>query len=444
MALDPWQMRALDEFVAGKNVFVHGAAGSGKTRLLCALRGTLVKAKTPYLVTALTGVAATLLSKDATTLHRALNLGRGTGTVATIAKSLAYQRARATALREAEVLIIDEVSMASAALFDLAEGVARRFGRRPSAPWGGRRVVVCGDFSQLLPVSGRGEPTASLAFESAAWAASAFVVCTLRGSHRQCADTAYRDLLTAVRERRVTDEHMALLRTRVVSGEALEAARRKSLVLFSRNAVSDAYNDSRLLELDAATQQSYETTYTIIPRGRGALSPIAVASVKTFLASSVRAPERLVLRCNARVMLLANVQNVEGEKHPIANGHCGVVIGFAVDNAPIVKFDNGRVWTSAKWKWEFADPEWHGVVEQHPLVLAYAMSTYKAQGLTVPAVTLSLSAREMFAPHKGYVALSRVSKLEDLYLDGAPEKAAFRYDSRVLDFHSNKRKERPT
>lgn len=434
MALDSYQAHALERVIAGDNVFVCGPAGSGKTRLLRAIVASLRAAKTPFILAALTGIAATLLPRGATTLHRALGLKVGATSVADAAATFKWRRPLVEKLRAAEVIIVDEVSMASAETLALAEGMARRFSRRPSTPWGGRRVVVCGDFSQLLPVHERGRPPPRLAFETSTWHESAFVTCRLAGTHRQAEDAEYRALLAAARGGTLTPAHLAYLRTRVVAGDELAAARRRSLALFSRNAEADAYNAARLAELTTPAH-TFAATLTVAARGKTALPSRAADAAKGFMTKAVRAPASLVLRKGARVMLLTNLKEAEGEPKPLANGHCGEVAGFDKDTgAPVVLFDNGRVWTAKRHTWEFDDPAWRGTFEQYPFVLAYGISVHKSQGLTVPAVTIRLTGREMFDAHMAYVALSRVARLTDLYIEGEPELAAFRRDARVDAF----------
>jgi ATP-dependent DNA helicase PIF1 len=77
-------------------------------------------------------------------------------------------RSRQAALRwkEAEVLIVDEISMLSAELFDKLSYVAQKV-RQDDRPFGGLQVILCGDFYQLPPI-GVGKD-AKFCFESATW-----------------------------------------------------------------------------------------------------------------------------------------------------------------------------------------------------------------------------------------------------------------------------------
>ena len=55
------------------------------------------------------------------------------------------------------MLIIDEISMVRADLFDCIDRFLRLNGKNQSEPFGGVQIVVIGDLFQLPPVVGPGE-----------------------------------------------------------------------------------------------------------------------------------------------------------------------------------------------------------------------------------------------------------------------------------------------
>ena len=60
--------------------------------------------------------------------------------------------------------------------------------------------------------------------------------------------------------------------------------------------------------------------------------------------------------------------------------------------------------------------------KQFPLILAFAVTIHKCQGLSLDCAMMKLSS-EVFSPGMAYVALSRVKDLNGLYLTGFnPEK----------------------
>lgn len=58
-----------------------------------------------------------------------------------------------------------------------------------------------------------------------------------------------------------------------------------------------------------------------------------------------------------------------------------------------------------------------GSYSQIPLILAWAITIHKAQGLTISKMTLSKGPKSMFANGQLYVALSRCRSLDDLKLN---------------------------
>lgn len=79
-----------------------------------------------------------------------LGIGNGTSSLENcIAK--ASTRVHLQQWKSCKHLIIDEISMIDAELFDKIEAVARAV-RNNETPFGGIQVIVCGDFLQLPPV----------------------------------------------------------------------------------------------------------------------------------------------------------------------------------------------------------------------------------------------------------------------------------------------------
>lgn len=93
-------------------------------------------------VTASTGIAATHI--NGTTIHSWSGIGLATALTDNLVKTVRTRRKRK--LQEADILIIDEVSMLHAWLFDMVDRICRII-RRDERPFGGLQVVLSGDFS---------------------------------------------------------------------------------------------------------------------------------------------------------------------------------------------------------------------------------------------------------------------------------------------------------
>ncbi|KKR39213.1 MAG: AAA ATPase [Parcubacteria group bacterium GW2011_GWF2_40_10] len=147
------QKDALKILKAGKNVYLTGAAGSGKTHVLNEYISYLKNRGARAAVTASTGIAATHIG--GVTIHSWSGAGikddlNDEDIERLIQKEYLYKKFEKT-----KVLIIDEVSMLSSRLFDSVERVCRAM-KRSEEPFGGMQVVLSGDFFQLPPITKEG------------------------------------------------------------------------------------------------------------------------------------------------------------------------------------------------------------------------------------------------------------------------------------------------
>lgn len=70
---------------------------------------------------------------------------------------------------------------------------------------------------------------------------------------------------------------------------------------------------------------------------------------------------------------------------------------------------------------------------QYPLCLAWAMTIHKSQSLTLPCITIDLS--KCFAAGQAYVALSRATNLDGIYLLGFDQKSILT-DQTAVEFEN--------
>ena len=144
------QYEALDLLKMGKNVFLTGEAGSGKTYLLNQYIHYLKTHKVEVAVTASTGIAATHL--QGTTLHLWSGIGvKDHLTQKDLEKLRTTERIKRH-YKKTKVLIIDEISMLHPYQLDMVDVIARYILDCDDV-FGGIQVVLCGDFFQLPPVS---------------------------------------------------------------------------------------------------------------------------------------------------------------------------------------------------------------------------------------------------------------------------------------------------
>src|SRR5438874_9016036 len=173
--------------LAGRNCFLTGMAGTGKSTTLRAFIRDSIKRVD---VTAPTGVAA--LNVGGMTIHRfcGMMLGPQPGQSNEEYYEVLRRDPRKFILagfnrvRRCEVLVIDEVSMLPGRQLEFVEFLFRRL-RGRDEPFGGCQVIATGDFLQLPPVRrSEGEPYA-WAFLSPAWRAAEFKTIILETVRRQ-------------------------------------------------------------------------------------------------------------------------------------------------------------------------------------------------------------------------------------------------------------------
>ncbi|KAI6812394.1 hypothetical protein KC332_g3505 [Hortaea werneckii] len=148
--LDAQQQEAYDDAVAGRNLFITGAAGSGKSTIIRMLISALQDRDKRVRICAPTGKAAEQIGGK--TYHSLLRLSQKTKN-----SSIRQLEGRARTswlrprLRDTDVLFIDEISMVSNEDLQRIDGMLRA-GRSSNEPFGGVQVIFCGDFLQLSPV----------------------------------------------------------------------------------------------------------------------------------------------------------------------------------------------------------------------------------------------------------------------------------------------------
>lgn len=148
------QQHALNILKLGKNVFLTGAAGSGKTYVLNEYIAYLKKNAIPVAITASTGIAATHMNGK--TIHSWAHMGIKDEMTTGDLNNLFGRKEYRLAITEAKVLIIDEVSMLHDYRLDMVDKILRKMHGKDE-PFGGIQVVLCGDLFQLPPIT-RGGP----------------------------------------------------------------------------------------------------------------------------------------------------------------------------------------------------------------------------------------------------------------------------------------------
>ena len=210
--LSPQQVEAVNIVVEGRNTFVHGPAGTGKSAIIREMTRIFRELNIKYALCAPTGAAAVAISGQ--TIH---SLFRGCGRMDGDAESMLTKLRRMPQvilkIRQLSVFIIDEISMVSAEFLDLISDLLSLV-RRDTEPFGGLQVVVCGDFFQLPPIIDRDSKMSPFAFDAVVWENLKFVNIELTKIFRQC-DKEYVDVLNKIRVGDIDIDVIATLVARV-------------------------------------------------------------------------------------------------------------------------------------------------------------------------------------------------------------------------------------
>jgi ATP-dependent DNA helicase PIF1 len=428
------QMEVLNAALHGKSLFFTGAAGTGKSLLL---RMMIERLRTKcgadkVFVTATTGVAAVNVS--GCTLHSFAGIGLGTDDRSTMLTKITNNKIASRRWKAASVLIVDEISMLSAELFDKLEYVACAIRERPLDSFGGLQVILCGDFFQLPPISDvyNTNTPAQFCFESARWNIVVKKTFVLHRIFRQ-KDLVFQHMLNEIRigepSQTTVEALNACCRQLKVSKNGILPTR-----LYPHRVDVCAQNRRRLAQLKTETHVFYAHDWERDPK----------TTFLKRLQDNCQAPQKLELKVGAQVMLLKNL-DVDLE---LVNGSRGVVIGFehASDSEsedksleiayPTVRFTTGFEQTLRPMTWCC----YLGNVEmasrrQVPLALAWALSIHKSQGMTIDLIEMSL--HKVFACGQAYVALSRATTLKGLrLLDHVIPHRIFA-DKKVVEFYKN-------
>lgn len=398
------QTQALDILKTGQNVFLTGSAGSGKTYVLNQYIQYLRQKNVNVSVTATTGIAATHL--NGLTIHSWSGLGIKDTLTKKDFDSLLKKRHLRKNILNADVLIIDEISMLHAHQLDLVNQICQAF-RKNLEPFGGLQIIMSGDFFQLPPISKNGEPS-KMVMESEVWPQMNLQVCYLDEQFRQD-DPEFINLLNEIRQNKFSEDSQQLLLDCTCREFDLTIEPTK---LYTHNVDVDAINYRELMKISGPTK-----AYNMQFMGNQTLAEI--------LQKGCLAPDKLMLKIGAKVMFVKNNFEVG-----YVNGTVGEVVNFDEDNLPIVKTSKGELIVAKPADWLIEEDERIiAQIKQIPLRLAWAITVHKSQGLSLDLAEIDLS--KAFTPGMGYVALSRVRSLSGLRLLGLNQ-MALTVDKKIL------------
>lgn len=427
MLLSEEQQIALDKFKRGENLFITGPGGTGKTFLIKELINNCSK---KIQVCALTGCAAIILQCNARTIHSWSGIKLANGEIEDIVESIANNKYQRKTWRSTQVLIIDEVSMMSKKIFNLLNIVAKTC-RNNVKPFGNMQIIFLGDFYQLPPVNkSDDEDNNKFCFESEDW----FNVfpknnhILLTKIFRQD-DNEYKNILMNIRKGVFDEKTKEILEKRKIKFEKDDTEQDNIIKIFPLKIKVDRVNITNFFKLKGDEYNSdilikkdvreMVDTGKLIPdkyiEAYKRASPKQVDFEINYIRGNSPSVNELKLKVGARVMCIINLDMDNG----ICNGSQGLVEKIIKDSENnmkiiLVKFDNGIRREISKHGWQ-SEVYPNIVMYQFPLVLAWAITIHKIQGATLDKAIMDIG-DSIFEYGQTYVALSRIKKLEGLYL----------------------------
>jgi ATP-dependent DNA helicase PIF1 len=399
----------------GKNVFVTGEAGTGKTAIIKKYVNDFRHHRT-IAITATTGTAAILL--NGTTLFSYLGIGLAEETADVLFIKLKKKPYFIKRWKELDTLIIDEISMLRPELFDKLELLARSI-RKINKVFGGIQLFLCGDFFQLPNI---GEPD-RFCFDANTWYKCIDYTIYLDENFRQD-DVVFQNCLSKIRYGTVDDETEKILKARenVVLRNSFGILPTK---IYSLNINVDMENEKEMDILFEKNNKlifySFELKKTILKK---------TTNIDEKIKKSCSASTELQLCVGAQVMLLYNLDIDE----KLVNGSRGIITSFQND-LPIVKFLTGQTRLIDYYTWNIEENgEVLVKIEQIPLKLAYACSVHRSQGLTIDYAEVDLEG--IFEYGQAYVALSRVRSLDGLSIRHW-NATCIKSHPRVIEYYDN-------
>ena len=424
--LNKEQQYAIDEMMDGKNIFLTGDAGTGKSTVVNVFSKRCKKSNKKLIKMAPTGIAAQNIKGS--TVHKQCKMGiepqinmPSNSKISKDNKVLLY----------ADIVLIDEISMCTIDVFDsfihrleVINSIRAQHHKDPL------QLVVVGDFYQLPPVITNFKQRNGMsqreileeyyrapigngyAFQSDAWNAYGIETITLTQPMRQ-ADAEFYEALNKVKygDKTVVDYFNTNSRKTPIEN---------AIWLTGKNDTAIRINQTELNKIPGNPFSSEIKTSGDIKIGDLPCEP------------------EFICKVGASVMILTN----DNEEGLYSNGSRGVItkidkkkemIHVKLNNSDVVVPISKNEYQSYLYTTEngVLKKEVVGRAWQYPLKLGYAITIHKSQGQTLDAVNL---VPEIFADGQLYVALSRCKDIHNLYIQGGLLPSMVRTNSEVIKF----------
>lgn len=426
-SLTELQIEALNSMILGKNVFLTGAGGTGKTFILNIFisfyRNILNNKDGALSITSTTGCSASLL--NGITLNSWAGIGLGNKLIDYYIDELRKNITKKKNWINTEVLIIDEISMLNPELLEKLEILARKI-RKNYSIFGGIQVILSGDFCQLPNVD-----TEEFCFESIVWDELIDETFYFKEVLRQN-DKVFLDILNHIREGYTTTEDQSILNSRLNNKLKKNNYGILPTVLYSKKKNVKDYNEKQLQKLidNDNKYEEYKSFYEF-PKNQ---QTFYQEFLKIQIDKNESIEDFLRLTIGTQIMITNNYKLEDNTQ--LFNGKRGVVINFTEKRLPIVRFLDGvdKIIDYYEWKLDLGK-DMKISKKQLPIKLAWAITIHKSQGLTLDYVFTDIG-ESIFEYGQSYVVLSRVKSLESLFIKNI-DYSKIKTHKKVLDYYNS-------
>lgn len=396
------------------NLFITGKAGTGKSYLLKYFRKNTTK---KVLYCAPTGIAA--LNIDGVTLHSAFGWNNLIDE-----HEIKLSSNRISLLKSLDTLVIDEISMVRVDIFNQIDRILKQANNN-SKPFGGKQIIIFGDLFQLPPVA-KGEEIDFFTdkyggiffFNSPAYLKGNFKFKEITEIFRQT-DKEFVDILNDIRVGKISKEQIDSLNEHYVK----EVPRRVVQVVPLKNEANNINNEN----LDKINGKEFEYQANVL------------VGKNIIRETDFPCDFDLKLKVGALVMMVTNDKKYKRW----VNGTLGIISGLTPTMVKVTI--NGTdyeisptIFNKYKCEYDRENKSLKYIVEssvsQFPLILAYAITIHKSQGMTYQQIACNLES--CFAPGQAYVALSRCANYDKLYLTQKIDADSIIIDNVVVNFYN--------
>lgn len=400
--------------------FLTGKAGTGKSTLIKDLIQFCKEIGKSPLVLWSTGISA--LNVGGQTVHSFFSLGIESVFPKEIKPYLIDKKNRKYKLKKSKIqtlinvpfIIIDEIGMVNANTIDCINLLMKYYLAKETGdeslikkPFGGKQVIVVGDVFQLPPVSTQewkqkfGETYESERFFDSTTFKKKLTYTTieLKKNYRQGEDKYFWEILDAIRNETISEEHIAKLNSQIGTA-AID-----TILLSTHRGKVDEINIKKIAQLPGKEYIYEWWTDGFFPDTMKKADPI------------------LRLKKWAKVMMLTNdvfgkwINGSMGTINDLGEEYVDVQIGKEVVTVTSESRYNKEITVSSRGK---ITEDILGTYDQYPLKLAYAITVHKSQWMTFDACNLDLY--NTFTGWQAYTALSRSKTLAGITLLNRIEK----------------------